>query len=218
MLPEQELHRSLCEIADQIRRQNNGETGGPIFFVQKRKWIYGVDPDYHENAVPFWADRDGDEVTEDMCKALSELWGRTANEPDGFTRAYKTYIWYNLQPYFSRRAANAHIEDMGDDYRLFIGSALLCHEWRTVRKFLMNFCDGQSSPMRGVWLKAEDVEVKSNLIYLLAFIGIKGVPKVKRGSWDSTNNCWRYFDNEGNQPICTPKYVMEIPRHPTLMK
>jgi hypothetical protein len=131
---------TLKEITERMLGQDNLATGEPIFFVQERRRIYGMDPDYSDR--PVW-------ITEDECVEITDeeeiasadaYYDEHFKDPPGLTRTACIDVWEYVQPFFSRKGADRYIEANRHnlkDPRVFVASAYRNDEWIAVRGSLL---------------------------------------------------------------------------------
>ena len=65
------LPPEIAAIAEQLRTQDNRATAHPIFLVQQRRRVYGIDPAWGGACV--WLHCDGDEAEEDKAAMLDSI-------------------------------------------------------------------------------------------------------------------------------------------------
>lgn len=117
-------------LAERLRTQDNACTADPVFCVQKRDMVWGIDPAYdHDGSVLI---HDGEE----MESGDLEAWGLTE---DDCQRVYYVYRWETVTVHLTRDAAeeyrreNAH--NLGRS-RIFVESQYKAREWNAVVKML----------------------------------------------------------------------------------
>jgi hypothetical protein len=104
------------DIGARMAVQDNLATADPIFYVQQRERIYGVSSDYTDTFV--WLDDEGE-----------------CDEGKGMRVGY-VETWSNVQPFFTRGAAQNYIERYGYNLRsprIYVGSAYRNEEWKEAR-------------------------------------------------------------------------------------
>lgn len=131
--------QSWLSMRKKIRTQDNHITKDPIFFVQGRLRIYGMDLEFSEGQV--WMnsederEADADEVAE-LESAVAPPWSSKWSKV-GFCD-----VWENLQPFFTEEGAQeylqgAHTHHHHAEFRIYVDSAHRNSEWRTVRGLLL---------------------------------------------------------------------------------
>lgn len=109
-------------------------TSDPIFTVEKRNLIIGLDLDYDCQVGWF---HDGDQVTGDEAAALEAAYQESGSEPDDFTRTGIAESWEHHASYLTKEAAEAFVQAKGDAYRVYVDSGCRNHEWKALRAFLL---------------------------------------------------------------------------------
>jgi hypothetical protein len=131
----------LRDIGEDMRNQDNLATACPVFMVQRRRRIYGLDPDYADTFV--WLSDDGDyEAEEAEIPALDEEYYRTGeDEHGGFRRIAYVDIWENVQPFFTRHGAARYLvvngHNLRPETRIYVESGWRNQEWEDIRAALL---------------------------------------------------------------------------------
>jgi len=131
----------LRDIGEDMRNQDNLATACPVFMVQRRRRIYGLDPDYADTFV--WLSDDGDyEAEEAEIPALEAEHDRTgADEHGGFRRLAYVDIWENVQPFFTRHGAARYLvvngHNLRPETRIYVESGWRNQEWEDIRAALL---------------------------------------------------------------------------------
>lgn len=129
-------------IRTNLRTQDNRATHLPVFCVQQRRRIWGMDPAYAMDNI-VWVDENADyaEVTDEgETAALEELWNDTGEEPDGYRRTAYVDVWDFVTACFTEKGAEDYLRLNGHNLtepRIYVESAHRNHEWEVVRDFLM---------------------------------------------------------------------------------
>jgi len=133
------MNDKIKAIAELIRTQDNACTAEPIFTVQSRRRIYGLDSSFSDDFV--WLNEDGDEIDEqDRVEHLDEVdddGGDT--ELEGVTKAYYIDIWEHKTSCLTEQGAKDYIEAMGHhmvDPRIYVESGWRNKEWIMLREYL----------------------------------------------------------------------------------
>jgi len=111
----------LAAIGARIRSQDNLATAGPIFVVQQKRRLYGLDPAYTETFV--WMNSDGEE----------------ADENERATRVGYLDQWEFVTACFTQGAAQRFIDENAHNLkepRIFVESSYRNYEWQAVREYL----------------------------------------------------------------------------------
>jgi hypothetical protein len=135
----------LIDIQKAIRTQDNRATGNPIFAVQQRRRIWGMDPNYTDE-VCYVSDEDPEVV---ICsddpnerKAFRELEERHwKGDDDGWSRSGFKDEWEFVQPFFTEKGAEDYIRRNGHNLkepRIFVYGGYRNIEWGTIRRFLLH--------------------------------------------------------------------------------
>lgn len=132
---------TLSDIAARMEGQDNLATEAPVFLVQQRRRIYGMDPQYADDSCIAWLLEDEAEELEANEAVLREAeYERTGEVPDGLRRVAYVDVWESVQPFLSRAGADRFIE--GNRHRLtaprvYVDSAYRNDEWVAVRAALL---------------------------------------------------------------------------------
>jgi hypothetical protein len=155
----------LAEIAEHfasIATQDNACTAHPIFLVQERERILGMDPEYgDDNYVWMNAEcdnwiADGDlvdkleELDHDHCYGEQaeidsdpEYWDDGEGDPivwDQWEKVFYIDKWVTRQAFFTRKGAEQHERDMAHNYRgetrVYVDSLYRNHEMQLVSELL----------------------------------------------------------------------------------
>jgi hypothetical protein len=132
----------LLPMAALVRTQDNAITSDPIFMVQRRRRIFGMDPNYSDHFAWLTDDSEyeaeGDELRD--IELRYEDSGRERDDIDGWHRVAYLDIWENVQPFFTRAGAEHYIHINGHNLRpetrIFVESGYRNAEWIAVRAFL----------------------------------------------------------------------------------
>lgn len=147
----------LLEIGERLRTQNNRITAHPIFEVQERKRVYGIDTDYDPQIAWLWSDESVE--VDPKLAALAEAfydehysepeveemsgggWKLTEGKSDTLRRVGYHEYWEYVQPFLTEAGAQRYIEENGHNHRgklrIYAGSAFRNHEWQRIREWLM---------------------------------------------------------------------------------
>ncbi len=154
----------LTEIGDRLRTQDNRITADPIFLVQEKKRIYGIDTNYDPEIAWLYND-ESIEVDAEEAQRLEAQYDEDGNdEPDGYRRVGYAETWEYVQPFFTEVAADLYIKQMAHrhqgELRTFVDCAYRNWEWQAVRNWLL--MDAQVN--RKVWESSvsEPPEVQQN--------------------------------------------------------
>ena len=149
----------MKEIAMEMVGQDNRATAEPIYVVQQRRRIYGMDPGCacsDDDVVWLY---DGTELCEDtadddtreeleIARAYYQLHGETPEgwECTGYIDTYET-----VQSFFSEKAAQRFIEARKHNLknpRIYVDSAYHNPEWKAIRAFLLELSTDESTNLQ----------------------------------------------------------------------
>ena len=129
---------AILEIGRRIiadARDNDHCTASPLFCVEKRRIVTGIDTDYTDSIA--WIDEDGHILDDDEATPLESAYDETGEVPDDYTRTGYMEKWEHVDTYLTPQAAEARINE-GKDGRVNVNSAYRNSEMRAVRDFLMS--------------------------------------------------------------------------------
>jgi len=141
------LWEPLSQIAERMDGQDNRATANPIFIVQERRRVFGIDTDWTGDVCWLY---DGEEVAEtedELERFLRENDLGTEEDCLECGDLVKTgYIdtFERVQPFFSRKAADDYIETNRHnltDPRVYVDSAYRNKEWQAVRGVLLEMVE-----------------------------------------------------------------------------
>lgn len=130
----------FSDIGRELLTQDNACTSDPIFMVQRHCRQYGFDPSYSDNVVWLYSD-ESIEVDAEQAKALEDQYDLTGHEPDNRTRTSYQDSWENVQPFFTRAAAEGYIARNAHrlrgrlciEPRIYVESGYRNEEWIALR-------------------------------------------------------------------------------------
>ena len=169
---EQEI-TALKAIGQNILTQDNRCTADPIFCIQGRKRIYGMDPSYVDETV--WIDEEGNEIDVAKCRQeAKDLRGQlpvTEDEKAEYAKQYEkedeltdyewaekqewtntAYVdrWETIQMCFTEDGCNRHIKMNQHNYarpykeiRIYVDHLYRNPEMVLIRNMLMAFAKGE---------------------------------------------------------------------------
>lgn len=129
----------LVELAERMRTQDNACTAHPVFTVQQRKRIMGLDPQWSDDHI-VWLDDDFGEMSPKDSAPLEEAYQETYEEPKGYTRTAYVDEWEHVMSFFTNAEALNYIERNRHhmtDPRVYVDSAYRNYEWQQVVAFLL---------------------------------------------------------------------------------
>lgn len=130
---------TLEEISKKMEGQDNRATSHPIYIVQQRRRIYGLDTRWVDDQV--WL-LDGEEVSEDHpdLPKVKEQYAWNGTCPDAWDLTGYQDIWEFVQPFFSEKGAQEYIEANKHnltDPRIYVDSAYRNKEWQAIREVFL---------------------------------------------------------------------------------
>lgn len=128
----------LAAIGELIRTQDNRITDSPIFIVQQRRRIYGIEDGYCENFV--WIDGDNSYTDEERAVRDAE---RAENEEAEVEYRQCGYIdiWEFVTACFTEQGCKDYLKRDGHNLReprIYAAGSYRNEEWRFVRKQLLS--------------------------------------------------------------------------------
>lgn len=156
---------TLAEIGERLRTQDNRCTADPIFEVQERKRVYGIDTEYDPPIAWLYGDESVEVPAEDSAIAEA-YYDETGDEPacieegaaiaaekgdDTLRRVGYHEYWEYVQPFFTEAAAELYIKQNGHNHtgelRIYAGSAFRNWEWQELRKHLISLTKPDVEPL-----------------------------------------------------------------------
>lgn len=144
---------NLQEISNNLKTQSNDCTSLPMFVVQTRRRIYGMDTEYSDEAVWIYADEcvEVDKETSDRLESMHINNNTVAGDLclDDYTRTAYIDVWEAKTFCFTRAGAEEYIRVNGHnltDARIYTESGWRNKEFETVRNHLISLsCIGEIS-------------------------------------------------------------------------
>ena len=139
------LPNELAHFGTLLRTQNNRATAHPMFLVQQRRRMLGVDLDRTEDYV--WLDSSDDYSEADYLQAVG-LDEREKNGQDtgSWCKTGCIYYWEFVTVCFTEQAAEAYVKMNAHNLyrpRIYVASAYRNDEFIAVRQMLM---DSEEAP------------------------------------------------------------------------
>ena len=136
-------HITMAGISARMAGQDNLATLEPIFIVQQKRRIYGLDPNWSDHLAWLW---DGSEVATDEKELEAvlrenDMSQEEAEESGVLVQTGYLDTWVFVQPFFSAKGAEAYIESNRHNLqepRVYVGSAYRNDEWQAVRSELLS--------------------------------------------------------------------------------
>jgi len=125
----------LKTLAHNLSTQDNRITQDPVFVVQQKRTIYGIDPDYTENIVWINVANDSELATPEEVELLES----EAMDDDGWTKTGFYEWWEFVTCCFTEAGAEDYINANGHNLnnpRIYVESAYRNLEWIKLREYL----------------------------------------------------------------------------------
>lgn len=130
----------LPTIAHNLRTQDNRITANPIFLVQQKQRVCGLE----ESDTYVWVDESSEKVDEEKAAELEEAdlydHHRDGSTTKGYRKVYYRDEYVFVQPFFTEHGAQEYIRMNGHNLReprIYVESGYRNHEWEMVREHLM---------------------------------------------------------------------------------
>lgn len=123
-------------IASNLATQDNRITANPIFLVQQKRRIYGLEESDHY----IWVDECGEEVHDSDEIAQLDFKDEGGDLDEGYRKSYYRDEYVFVQPFFTEHGARSYIKINGHNLReprIYVESGYRNEEWQTVRAHLM---------------------------------------------------------------------------------
>ncbi len=129
----------LTALAHEMQHQNNAYTSYPIYAVEERRMVTGIDTEYTEQIG--WFDDDSGSLTEgDEAMLLEAAYQETGEIPENWHRTGYDYRWEQVAAFFTRKAAEDFIERQSHNHRMglrvYVDSGYRNPEWKELRRLL----------------------------------------------------------------------------------
>jgi hypothetical protein len=164
---DEDFGAAAAEVRDRLWTQDNRCTGDPLFIIQQKRRMYGIESGWHDSATGYiWTDRDDPEYSFDSDADLLEHLNENLNEKDEslltaedledaielslhevlqitghtYDKIYYQEVWEFVCAHFTEEAANIYVTQNAHNLkepRVYVTSQYRCHEWNAVRRFLM---------------------------------------------------------------------------------
>ncbi|MCG8435327.1 MAG: hypothetical protein MJA83_14990, partial [Gammaproteobacteria bacterium] len=126
-------------LAHLLATQDNRITAHPVFVVQQRRRIYGLDTDYSDNLV--WLDDANDcaEIHGELADKLEADYQLTMEEPMDYHRTGYLDMWEFVTACFTEQGCRDYIDANGhnlNEPRIYVESAHRNREWQRLREML----------------------------------------------------------------------------------
>ena len=135
---------SLLKTAKNLATQNGRMTFAPVFAVQQRRRIYGMDGEHsggdEDTLGHIWVDADGDEVEKAVHRRL-DCREREGKPTDGYKKVHYLEIWEFVTACFTEQGCHDYIALDGHNLkspRIYAYSSYRNTEWIAVRNLLLS--------------------------------------------------------------------------------
>ncbi len=133
----------LAGIGRAIKTQDNRITNLPVFVVEQKRFIWGMDTDEADPENIKWLHNDGEysEVESDKADELESKFGETYDEPEGYVRRAFVQVWEFVTACFTEQGCKDYLAVNGHNLReprVYVYSAYRNAEWETIRTALIN--------------------------------------------------------------------------------
>lgn len=147
---------NLAELANELRTQNNRCTAHPLYVVQQKRRIYGMDSAYCDDYEWHSEDHEYRYSDEEIQSAIQdevelehgppvsdvdEVAGPRERDPGeyGYEKVYYIEYWDFVTAHLTERAANRYVRENAhnlNEPRVYVTSQYRCHEWIEVVQHL----------------------------------------------------------------------------------
>jgi hypothetical protein len=129
----------LAALGERLRMQDNRATSHPIFLVEQKRRIYGLDSRFTETFE--WTDSSGEAVEAELARVLEIAQRAAGLEPDGYQRVGYVEIFEFVTACLSEEGANAYLRANRHNLReprIYVASGYRNDEWIDLRAALMD--------------------------------------------------------------------------------
>jgi|GEM_PF-1605170 len=137
------MNEELKRIGEHLRRQDNLSTADPIFLVQAKRRVYGIDTGYDPNIAWLHSDEAVEVSPEDAVKLEAVFRGGPKDpelDMDGYRRVGYVDEWEFVSCFFTASAAQRYIDSNKHRHpsglQIYVDSAYRNYEWMAIRKWL----------------------------------------------------------------------------------
>ena len=126
------------DLRHELKTQDNMITANPIFIVQQRREIAGIDADYADKFA--WV-KDGERIDDETETKLEKRYCKTGIIPRSYSRVGYTEIWEFVTACLTRKGCEDYIKANGhnlDSPRIYVEGGFRNAEWAFVRKYFMD--------------------------------------------------------------------------------
>lgn len=151
------IDTTAAAIAERLKTQDNHATREPLYLVQQRRRMTGLDPRF-SGELTWWNSPNQCEATPEEFERLEAAYQESYEEPDDWIRSAYVDTWEFVTVCLTEAAARAYIAANAHnltDPRVFVDSAHRNDEMIAVRRMLL---DGGASASRG-WQQADSLHL-----------------------------------------------------------
>ena len=130
----------MAEIGERIRTQDNRITNAPIFVVQQKRRIWGMDSGYADDFAWVYTDGDG-KVDEEQSAQLERMYRSGDDTPGEVARVGYTDTWEFVTACFTEQGCKDYLALNGHNLhepRIYAEGSYRNREWNDVRQFLLS--------------------------------------------------------------------------------
>ncbi len=130
----------LAAIGHELRTQDNRMTNEPVFCVQQKRRLWGVDPDYHGGNYKWVNGEEGHEADEAETIELDAVEAKFESIPGEWAKIYYIDQWVFVTACLTEKAALAYLAINGhnlNEPRIYAESGWRNAEWIGLRELLM---------------------------------------------------------------------------------
>lgn len=132
-----EMNEVLRRMYANLKTQDNRCTANPIFVVQQRRRILGLDPNFVDTHV--WI-CDGEEVSPEEAAKIDAEFERTHENPEGCEYTGYVDVWEFVTACFTEQGCKDYLAANGHnlkDPRIYADSGFRNAEWQAVREYFL---------------------------------------------------------------------------------
>jgi hypothetical protein len=139
----------LAAIGKLLATQNNRYTDQPMFIVQQRRRITGLDTDYCENIIWLCSEDDYSEASEEEAAELEAAYQETGRAKNGWMRTGYLDQWEFVTACFTEQGCKDYLARDGHNLkepRIYAEGSYRNEEFRAIRNWLLSLAAAPSHP------------------------------------------------------------------------
>lgn len=143
------IPKELRDIGELLRTQDNRITDQPMFIVQQRRRITGLDTDFCENIVWLHSEDEYSEADKEKRNSLEAEYQETGRQPAGWLRAGYSDELEFVTACFTEQGCKDYLARDGhnlNEPRIYADGSYRNAEFRTVRNWLMSLAVHAQQP------------------------------------------------------------------------